>query len=241
MSDCFDMTRSSRRDHIVFERLANSHRPTPGQLSKLTAALAISALAFALLVSTASASSTTAYLNSYNATDSANNGFCIGPSMVSTTPPGCGSTVTVPVVLASGTSYTVKVSGAVSPWGSWTYRRCGKPEPNSEYPSPGITNKPASDDAQFRFAAPRYTGRCVHPLPQKAGYFQVNLGGGWYHPIANGEPSKPSTDNGPGYQQHPYTFTFTGQGVAPEFRYVDYHPSDNSGQFKIVVEGGPED
>ncbi len=221
----------------MFQRLANSHNPAPGRLSKLIAAAVTSLLAFAVLTSAASASSTTtAYLNSYNATDAAESGLCVGTAMVTTTPPGCGSTVTVPVVLASGTSYTVTVSGAVSPWGEWPYRRCGKPEPSSQFASPGISNRPAGDDAQFRFAVPLYTGKCSKPLPKKAAYFQVNLGSGWFHPTANGEPSKPSNDNmSKAHEQHPYTFTFTGQGAEPQFRYVDYHPSDNSGQFKIVV------
>ena len=28
-----------------------------------------------------------------------------------------------------------------------------------------------------------------------------------------------------------------GAGVSPQFRYIDYHASDNSGSFKIVVSG----
>jgi hypothetical protein len=53
------------------------------------------------------------------------------------------------------------------------------------------------------------------------------------HPIANGDPSKPSANKRT--TQHPYTFSFTGEGVAPQFRFVDFHPSDNSGQFRITI------
>jgi hypothetical protein len=151
-------------------------------------------------------------------------------------PAGCGNTVTAPVVLASGVTYTAEVSGAVSSWGAWPFKRCGKPDPSAEFPSGGGPNIPVGDDAQFRFAVPNYKGKCVK-LPKKTAYFQVNLGSGWFHPIASGEPSKPSNDNKG--SQHPYTFTFVGQGVAPTFRYVDFHASDNSGQFKITLTSGP--
>ena len=190
----------------------------------------------ALGTSAAAAATTTFYLDSYNAVD-ASHAFCSGANLLTpTTPPGCGNEVTAPVVLEAGTSYTVNVIGAVSPWGPWSYRRCGKPEPSSEFASPGQVNRPASDDAQFRFAIPLYMGTCPR-LPQKVSFFQVDLGGGWFHPVANGDPSRPSNDNDPAGDQHPYTFTFTGEGVAPHFRYFDYHPSDNSGRFKIVISG----
>jgi len=194
------------------------------------AALAVSAAA----ASSASAA-TTFYLNSYNSTDAASAAFCSSPAMMITTVPGCGNSVTAPIVFETGTVYTVKVVGSVSAWGAWPSVRCGKVEPSSQFPSPGRPNNPVGDDAQFRFAKPLYKGSCPK-LPQKTQYFQVNLGSKWFHPIANGKPSKPSPDNHKtGGEQDPYTFTFTGEGAAPQFRYVDYHPSDNSGQFKITV------
>jgi hypothetical protein len=221
----------------VFQSLAQPSTRSVRQLSKLAVVVAISTLTCAALTSAASASSTTmAYLDSYNATDAANSGFCTGPTMMTSTPPGCGSTVTVPVVLTSGTSYTTTVTGAISAWGSWPFNRCGKPEPSSQFASTGISNRPAGDDAQFRFAIPLYGVKC-HFKVVKTAFFQANLGSGWFHPIAINEPSKPSGDNKSPTEQHPYKFTFVGQGVAPQFRFVDYHPSDNSGQFKITVLG----
>jgi hypothetical protein len=190
----------------------------------------------ALTAASAAATTTNLYLDSYNTMD-ASNPFCSGTNLLTTaTPPGCGNEVTAPVVLEAGTSYTVNVIGAVSPWGAWPYRRCGKPEPSSEFASPGLANRPAGDDAQFRFAIPLYLGTCPR-LPEKVSFFQVDLGGGWFHPLANGDPSKPPGDNDPAGDQHPYTFAFTGEGVAPHFRYIDYHPSDNSGRFKIIISG----
>jgi hypothetical protein len=190
----------------------------------------------AVVVAPAGAATTTFYLNSYNPVD-ASGAFCSGANLlVTTTPPGCGNSVTAPVVLASGSSYSVLVTGAVSAWGAWPFRRCGKPDPSSQFGSPGIANVPAGDDAQFRFAIPLSTGKCAH-LPKKTSIFQVNLGSGWVHPVASGNPAKPSGDGDKAHDQHPYTFTFTGEGIAPQFRFIDYHASDNSGQFKIVISG----
>jgi len=190
----------------------------------------------ALAAPSAGAATTSFFLDSHNSVD-ATNAFCSGSDMLAPmTPPGCGNTVTAPVVLTLGGSYSVTVSGAVSSWGEWPFRRCGKPDPSSEFGSPSISNRPAGDDAQFRFAKPLFDGKCPK-LPVKSSFFQVNLGSGWFHPVANGDPSKPSTDNTKPIEQHPYVFAFVGQGVAPQFRFVDYHASDNSGQFKIVVSG----
>jgi hypothetical protein len=190
---------------------------------------------FALAATPAGAATTTFYLDSYNPVDGTP-AFCSGANMMATTtPPGCGNAVTSPVVF-NPTPYTVVVTGAVSAWHEWPFRRCGRPDPSAEFATPGKFNEPVGDDAQFRFAKPLYIGKCP-PMPKKSSFFQVNLGSGWFHPIADGEPTKPSGDVGKPPIQHPYTFTFTGQGVAPQFRFVDFHPSDNSGQFKIVATG----
>ncbi len=186
----------------------------------------------ALATAPAAAGSTSFYLNSYNATD-ASSAFCSGTRMLSTiSPAGCGTAITAPLVFANGTMYSVMVLGAVSAWGEWPFRRCGEPEPASQFASPGHANRPAGDDAQFRFAMPLYKGSCA-ALPKKSSYFQVNLGSGWMHPVASDDPTSPAEDvEG---AQHPYTFSMTGQGLAPQFRFIDYYASDNSGQFKITV------
>ncbi len=163
--------------------------------------------------------------------------FCSGARLMTmVSPPGCGDAVTAPTAMTSGDTYAVTVIGAVSAWGTWAYRLCGKPEPSSQFPSPGIAPRPAGDDAQFRFAKPLYVGKC-NRKPVKTSYFQVNLGSGWFHPIANGDPSKPSSDRNPGNNQRPYVFTMVGEGIAPQFRFIDYHPSDNSGMFQITIAG----
>jgi len=205
------------------------------RIGKLFTIFGLAAGTLALAGAPAGAATTTVYLNSYNPVD-ATNAFCSGAILKTSTPPGCGNEVTVPVVLTTGVSYSVLVTGAVSAWGAWPYRRCGHVEPSSQFASPGRANIPAGDDAQFRIAVPLYIGKCPR-LPKKTSTFQVNLGAGWFHPVANGEPTKPSGDNDKAKDQHPYLFTFTGEGVAPQFRFIDYHSSDNSGQFKIAVTG----
>jgi hypothetical protein len=149
---------------------------------------------------------------------------------------GCGPTVEAPIILKAGQSYSIRVTGTVSPW-SFYINPCGKPEPRPEYPTPGLVTQTA-EDAQFLFASHLRgsAGQC-HTLPFKRGMFQINLGSGWFHPIAVGNPSQPSGNVGK--DQHPYTFRLIGQGVRPRFRYVDNHPSDNDGAFKIVISAEP--
>jgi hypothetical protein len=148
---------------------------------------------------------------------------------------GCGPTVRAPVVLAAGQSYTIRVTGTISVWGTWS-NPCGHPEPRPEYLTPGVPVTPTGDDAVFRFAN-HTTNRDCRTLPRKTGLFQINLGSGWFSPTAVGNPSSPHGNQGG--EQHPYTFRVTGQGKPPQFRYVDFHPSDNDGALKIVISAEP--
>jgi hypothetical protein len=151
---------------------------------------------------------------------------------------GCGPQVTAPVVLQSGHRYKIVVAGTVSVWEFWP-APCGRPEPRPEFPTSPTRGfaTPTGDDAQFRFAfhvAGR--GEC-HPLPRKSSLFQINLGSQWFHPIAVDNPTTPSGDQGG--VQHPYTFVVTGAGREPKFRFVDHHPSDNTGKFRIAISPQP--
>jgi hypothetical protein len=202
--------------------------------TRIIALTGILAVLSAVAVAPAMAAPTVFYLDSYNATD-ATQAFCSANLLPNPTPPGCGNEVTAPMVFASGHTYLVLVSGAVSAWGGWPAVHCGTAEPSSYYPSSGVPNEPAGDDAQFRFAVPLATG--CPTLPKQTSLFQVDLGSGWFHPVGIAHPSKPSKDYPKLKLQHPYLFTFTGEGIAPQFRFIDWHPSDNSGQFKIVVFG----
>lgn len=151
---------------------------------------------------------------------------------------GCGPMLKAPVVLTANQSYTIRVTGTVSAWSFWATAHCGTPEPRPEYLTSGTTPTPTGDDAVFRFAFHMRdpSGRCDR-VPYRSGLFEMNLGSGWFAPRALGNPTTPSSDHGG--DQHPYTFRVTGQGVAPRFRYVDYHPSDNNGKFKIVISAEP--
>lgn len=149
---------------------------------------------------------------------------------------GCGPTVTAPMRLSNGQAYSIRVSGTVSAWGYWATRSCGVPETRPEFPTSDAPS-PTGDDAVFRFASHTASRDCRH-LPYRSGLFQINLGHGWFVPTALGNPTKPSGNRGA--DQHPYTFRVLGQGSRPRFRFVDWHPSDNDGEFKIVISAEPQ-
>lgn len=191
------------------------------------AALAVGVVAAGAPVALASTPATTVFLAS-------NKGPDLTPAQCRARG-GCGPQVTAPVVLRAQQTYTIRVTGTVSAWSFWAPGPCGKPEPRPEFPTRGAVT-PTSDDAQFRFAfhLSRTTGcGAPLPLPRKVPYFQMNLGNGWIHPTAANNPSRPSGNNL--HAQHPYMFQVIGQGAKPKFRYNDNHPSDNDGQFKIVI------
>jgi hypothetical protein len=189
-----------------------------------------------LLLSSADGSTThveTLYLNTYESAQ-----HDIAPS-VCVNRGGCGPEVKASRVLVTGRAYVVKVTGAVSASGSGNDHRygCGNPQPKPEFKSPGIASQPANVDAQFLFAQTIYgTARCPK-LPRKSGAFEIRLSGSsrWFHPIAVGTPRYPSNDKDIAHDQHPYTFTVVGRGAAPRFRFLDYFPVDNDGEFRIQI------
>jgi hypothetical protein len=137
--------------------------------------------------------------------------------------------VTAPVVLLPGHTYSVRVTGTIAVWNFWPSKFCGHALPRPLYPTPG-PNVMTSDDAVFRFAV-HSNVRCPK-LPFHTGLFQINTGSGWFVPTAVGNPQQPT-----GGAEHPYRFLIHGQGVAPQFRFVDYIVSDNHGSFRIVISG----
>jgi hypothetical protein len=168
------------------------------------------------VASGASPAATSFYLDSYTANNASG-----------------GNSVTGPDVLVSGQTYTLEVQGTYSAWGDWPYHRCGRPGVSPVYRSPasdGNPVEPVGDDAVFRFAQPLYTGKCPHDFPKVTGTFQVNLGNGWKPFVPDGGVPKHPTRN-----THAYTATIVGEGVQPRFRIVDWHPSDNDGQFLITI------
>jgi hypothetical protein len=168
------------------------------------------------MASGASPAATSFYLDSYNGNNAS-----------------AGNSVTGPDVLVSDQTYTLEVEGTYSAWGDWPYHRCGRPGPSPVYRSPapdGNSVEPVGDDAVFRFAQPLYTGKCPHDFPKVTGTFQVNLGNGWRPFVPDGGvPTRPTRNT------HAYTATVVGQGVQPQFRIVDWRPSDNDGQLLITI------
>lgn len=190
-----------------------------GAVMAITAVLAAGAVLSA--VALASPHSTTVFLVSTKGVDMTR-GQCVAMG-------GCGPSVTAPVVLLPGHVYTVRVTGTIAVWNFWPSTFCGHALPRPLYPTPGPVVM-TSDDAVFRFAV-HSSAHCPH-LPWRTGLFQINTGSGWFVPTAVGNPQQPT-----GGAEHPYKFLIRGQGVAPQFRFVDYIVTDNHGSFRIVISG----
>jgi len=195
-------------------------RPRVAILGSIAAAAVVVA---AVIAGPASGvTSTSFFLDSYNANNASG-----------------GNSITGPQVLVNGQTYALTVQGTFSPWASWSHRRCGLPEPSAVYPSPAADHQPVtavSDDAVFRFAQNVDPGPCPS-YPRRSFQFQINLGSGWKPFVPDGGvPAAPSdTSSDAANDTHPYHKTIVGQGVKPMFRIVDHHPSDNNGQFKITI------
>lgn len=197
----------------------------PRQARRLSAAAAAALLGTGILSAAAlgSTPTTTTYLVS-------NHGRDISPATCNARG-GCGPEATANLVLRTGQSYTIRVSGTISVWDFWS-DPCGSPLPHPQFPTPGQST-PTGDDILFRFADHvHFSGNRCEPLPRRTGLFQINLGSGWFLPTALGNPSRPT-------RSHEYSFRVVGQGAQPRFRFVDYHPSDNDGKFRIVIHAEP--
>jgi hypothetical protein len=144
---------------------------------------------------------------------------------------GAAGPVKGDAALAAGDWYVVKVQGTFAAWTSWPSRRCGTVEPAPMWRSEDVTDAPAGDDAEFRFAQPnekRAACAAAH-LPRRTGIFQINAGGGWGHPDPiGGVPSNPTNN-------HAYSYAVKGTGAKPRFRLKDWHTGDNNGRLAITV------
>ena len=138
------------------------------------------------------------------------------------------------LVLQAGVSYTISVDGTFSAWGNWTNHTCGTPGYAPEYGSLNRPSTPVGDDAVFRFADPLDLAHCPKLATYVSGLFQVDLGSGWQVFTPNGgDPATPTTGT------HSYVETVVGQGTKPQFRIIDWHPQDNDGELRIVVQPVP--
>lgn len=148
----------------------------------------------------------------------------------------CGPEKVLPVKLTLGTAYLITVKGAVSLYSDQAWYHlgpCGPSSPDPTYPSPHATATPAGADPEFVFATPKVTSSCPK-LPYKSTLFVVKLTrhGSWVHLVPMGDPARPT-------KHHVYVFKVVGRGYRPAFRYFDYHPSDNDGEFRISIAKAP--
>ena len=147
------------------------------------------------------------------------------------------------ISLEQGQSYTVSISGTFSwwearHWGVWTgsnaSRVCGgRADRAPLYSSPGRTNGPVGNDAEFQFAYPYGSQGCDNsdPIPFPIRLFRFSLDGGnafsWFEPIDRKYNSA-----------HFYQYSVVGRGHPIVFSFEDSYYPDNFGIFIITIDPG---
>jgi hypothetical protein len=149
--------------------------------------------------------------------------YCL--SLKGAYPPGvCGNVVTGKTAMKKDKKYVVTVAGVVSLFQKWPDPPCGTP---AKMPDGTL----AGADAQFEFANNLAAADCYLANGGVAIWpaFVWSLAGGavFAHPTATGKPSAPTAD-------HTYTFTATGHGKKPQFRWYDVLTTDNKGSLTIT-------
>ena len=135
----------------------------------------------------------------------------------------CGNSVTGKTAMKQGKKYVVTVSGLVSLFKTWP-ATCGTPE---KLPDGTL----AGTDAQFEFANNLGPTDCYLTNGGAAVWpsfvWSLTDAGVFAHPTATGKPTAPTKD-------HTYTFTATGHGKKPQFRWYDVQTTDNKGSLTIT-------
>lgn len=140
-------------------------------------------------------------------------------------------TVVAKAHLLVGHSYSVTVEGTFSivPAERWHVPSvCGTPALRPRFPSPGVENGKVGADAEVQMARTTDHG-CSGRYPRPHNRFQVDVGNGFRHLPATGEPFG---DVAPSDR---YTYRVTGTGAAARFRIFDKPATDNYGMLRIVV------
>lgn len=154
--------------------------------------------------------------------------------------PGSTAPVTTTEPLAAGGFYVVEAKGTYSRYlrplmkneTLPKLRRCGTPEAAPLFPSPGVLKvAPAGIDPEWAFSyvvADTGPSPCPVPVIRPIGAFQMDLGAGFRHVIADNRGTGPRAD-------HTYTYTVQGSGVPAAFRYADNPLGDNNGLISIRI------
>lgn len=154
--------------------------------------------------------------------------------------PGTTGSVKTTEPLASGGFYIVEATGTYSRYlrplmNNETrpkLRRCGTPEPAPLFPSPGVLKvAPAGIDPEWAFSyvvADTGPSPCPVPVVRPIGAFQMDLGAGFRHVIADNRGTGPRAD-------HTYRYTVQGTGGPAAFRYTDDPLGDNNGVISIRI------
>jgi hypothetical protein len=140
-------------------------------------------------------------------------------------------TVVAKTHLLAGHAYSVTVEGTFSivPAARWRVPSvCGTPAPRPRFPSPGVENGKVGADAEVQLARTTDNG-CSGHYPRPHNRFQIDVGNGFRHLPAAGEPFG---DVAPSDR---YTYRVAGTGAAARFRIFDKPATDNYGMLRIVV------
>jgi hypothetical protein len=139
------------------------------------------------------------------------------------------------ITLINGQSYSVRITGTFSLWDDNTWKKgacSGTPEGSPMYPSQGVVNGPAGNDAIFFFAVPRgYDAAtpqwCAWKLPSDADYIEFNTDDIKFYKLG---PIN-STYN----KSHQYEYRIYGKGKPLKIMLTDSNYSDNRGRLKIEI------
>lgn len=137
--------------------------------------------------------------------------------------------------LEAGRAYVVTVEGTYSivPAGRWSHPAvCGTPLVAPLFPSPGVENGPVGLDAELQFARTADRG-CSGDYPRRHNRFQIDVGTGFRHVPAEGEPFAVPAGS--------YRYDVVGTGELPRFRVWDDPAADNYGQLRVTVAAAAPD
>lgn len=140
-------------------------------------------------------------------------------------------TVATSFKLPANVWYDITVSGTISYYAPINYTKpqrpyrmvCGTPQ--------GPSNAPVGLDAEFTFARPWNTNKCLKAhLPVHWQNFEANSGvQGWDHPQYLGSvPTAPTPD-------HTYSYILLGHNKPAQFRLDDSYYKDNYGSLQISL------
>lgn len=147
--------------------------------------------------------------------------------------------------LHQGSTYTIIITGTFSwwsptMWGTWTgsgpANLCeGTPEQSPMFQSPGRANGPASSDAEYLYAYPKYHWYGVYTC--KTGALRLGRSSSVLMSVDGGRSFAHITPvDGRSNQSHVYQYHLVGRGYPLQVKIEDVLYTDNNGMLRIDIE-----